>query len=342
MSNQTFQILKELPTPLYRSQGVLHKHEFLICGGRDEKACYSYHTLKNEYKFICEYPSHVKLDGHCVVKLVDNNKDSDQITLLSFGGECKHTLVMKYVSVWSNTLDISKKSNKINNYNQWIPFTNNHNHPIIIGRDNDNYLGVRAVIGGSNNHLLFIICYPRNISIFDLNAFQFIKHDTLPANFIRGHCFVSKSENEQGQEMMKKNKQNYEMLLFCRKTGLSIEYDENNNNFQFHQLPVCKDIAPFNGYAYVYINDVILFFGGCNWICSVISTSVHKYSIREKKWITFKNVLPIPLCDCFVTLNNDNNYIYIIGGYNDGDVISTNMKMRLSELICHIQVSFLL
>ncbi|ETO09246.1 hypothetical protein RFI_28141, partial [Reticulomyxa filosa] len=95
-----FQILKELHTPLSQSQCVLHKHELLICGGHNQRACYSYHKLKNEYKFICEYPSHVRLWGHCVVKLVDNDKDNNQITLLSFGsdynGENKHTLVMKY------------------------------------------------------------------------------------------------------------------------------------------------------------------------------------------------------------------------------------------------------
>ncbi|ETO32303.1 hypothetical protein RFI_04812 [Reticulomyxa filosa] len=85
-----------------------------------------------------------------VVKLVDkdNNKDNNKITLLSFGGDYNHTLMMKYISVWS---DISNKSNELNNYNQWIPFTDNHNHSIIIGRDNDNYT---VVIGGEA-----IICY---------------------------------------------------------------------------------------------------------------------------------------------------------------------------------------
>ncbi|ETO26089.1 hypothetical protein RFI_11047, partial [Reticulomyxa filosa] len=95
-----FQALKELPTSLQKSQCVLHKHEILICGGAYERACYSYHTLKNEYKFVCKYPSDVELRGHCVVKLVDNNKDINHITLLSFGsdwkGYNKHTLVMKY------------------------------------------------------------------------------------------------------------------------------------------------------------------------------------------------------------------------------------------------------
>ncbi|ETO34215.1 hypothetical protein RFI_02880 [Reticulomyxa filosa] len=102
-----FQSLKELPTSLYQAQCVLHKHEILICGGYEQRACYFYHKVKNEYKFICECPSNFTLNGHCVVKLVDNN---NKITLLSFGGYkgTKYTLMMKYVSVWNNISNKSK------------------------------------------------------------------------------------------------------------------------------------------------------------------------------------------------------------------------------------------
>ncbi|ETO16557.1 hypothetical protein RFI_20782 [Reticulomyxa filosa] len=361
--NTHFQTLRELPTPLKQSQCVLHKHELLICGSSDQRACYSYHTLKNEYKFICEYPSDVELWGHCVVKLVDSNsnndKDNNQITLLSFGGnEYKHTMVMRYVSVWSddnnnddenqNEMNKSKKFNQLNefnqfnksnNYNKWLPFTDNHNHPVIIGRDDD-YIGARALIGGINNHLLFITYRDNNISLFDLNTFQFIKHDTLPTNNdIWFHCFVSKSENGQVQEMMKtnqknqQNQQNYQMLLFKEKTGLSIEYDEDNNTFQFCQLPVCDDIAPFYKYAYVCINDVILFFGGCNWNGNVVSKSVHKYSIRENKWTIFQNTLSSPLKYCVAILSEDNAYVHIIGGEDVEQDMSTHMKTEVSELL---------
>ncbi|ETO18291.1 hypothetical protein RFI_18988 [Reticulomyxa filosa] len=332
MSNQIFQTLKELPTPLVESQCVLHKHELLICGGYQQRACYSYHTIKNEYKLICEYPGDVELIGHCVVKLVDNNKDINQITLL-------HTLMMEYVSVWSeNEMNKSKKLNKFNksnNYNEWVPFTDNHNHQIQIGNDYDNYIGVRAVISGSNNHLLFITYQLQNISVFDLNTFQFIKHDNLPIdNHIYYHCFVSNPENGQVQEMIKtnekKNKRNYQMLLFCFKTGLSIEYDEDNNTFQFHQIPVCKDIAPFYAYAYVCINDIILFFGGYgNRTCSKF---VHKYSIRENKWMIFQNTLPSPLCNFVAILSEEDNHIYIIGGEDDKKIISlTHIKTKVRE-----------
>ncbi|ETO29497.1 hypothetical protein RFI_07623 [Reticulomyxa filosa] len=335
MSNQIFQTLKELPIPLDQVQCVLYKHELLICGGYEQRACYSYHKIKNEYKFICEYPSDVQLKGHCVVKLVDNsnnnNKDSNQITVLSFGGLYKHTLVMKYVSVWSD------KSKNSNNYNQWIPFTDNHNNQIDIGGNYGDYVGVRAVVSGSNNHLLFITYQSKNISVFDLNIFQFIKRDILPTDFTNYHCFVSNSENGQGQEMIKTNqgkiKQNYKMLLFCKKTGLSIEYDEDSNSFQFRQLTVCHNIEQFFRYAYVCINGVILFFGG--WNCKIgsdriISKSVHKYSIRENKWMTFKNTLLSPLQYCTAILSEEDNYIHIIGGL-DKRTVSTN------EIKCIIQ-----
>ncbi|ETO35155.1 hypothetical protein RFI_01919 [Reticulomyxa filosa] len=330
--NTIFQTLKELPTPLTQSQCVPHKNELIICGGSYERACYSYHTLKNEYKFICEYPSDVKLSGHCVVKLIDNNKDSNQITLLSFGSGWdgkNHTLVMKYVSVWDN---------KSNNHNQWVPFTDNRNHPIIIGSDQDHdYVGARAVIGGRNNNLLFITYPINNISVFDLNTFQFIKHDTLLTNdYIEFHCFVSNSENRQVQEIMKtneeKNKQSYQMLLFCVKTGLSIEYDEDRNTFKFHQLLVCKDIASFKHYAYVCINDVIFFFGGWNdsYANAVILKLVHKYSIRENKWMTFRDTLPNPLYNCVAILSEEDSRIHIIGGSaNKKTIVSTHMKTKV-------------
>ncbi|ETO34953.1 hypothetical protein RFI_02121 [Reticulomyxa filosa] len=343
MSDELFQTLKDFPTPLDESQCVFYnKHELLICGGYEQKACYSYNILKNEYKFICDYPSDLYLVGHCVVKVVDNNnnnnnKDDNEIILLSFGGSKfrkRHTLIMKYVSVWSN---ISNKLNKLNNFNQWIPFTDHHNHPIIIGRDeNHNYHGARAVISGSNNHLLFITYQLKNISIFDLNTFQFIKHCDLPTNeVISYHCFISKLENGQKQEMIKKNKQTYQMILFSRYTGLSIEYNENNNTFQFHQLSVYNDIALLRYYAYVYINDLILFFGGWNGQFDdiIISKSIYKYLIEENKWMTFQSTLPNPLCDCIAILNEEDNFIHIIGGRDDKNItLSTHMKTKVRVL----------
>ncbi|ETO05215.1 hypothetical protein RFI_32181 [Reticulomyxa filosa] len=313
MSNQTFQRLKNLPIPFQHAQCVLHKHELLICGGYKQRACYSYHILKNEYKFICQYISHIQLDGHCVVKLVDNKKDKNQVILLSFGGAPyfkRHTLIMKYVSVWSKK---SNKSNELNNYNKWTRFTDNYGNPIMIDRGYEDYRGARAVIGGVNNNLLFITCRDKYISVFDLNTFQFIKHDILPIeNEIYYYCFVSNAENGQGQEMIKTNKQNYQMLLFHKNIGLSIEYDEDKNNFQFHQLPVCDDIALFCEYAYVCINDIIFI------------------QFEKTKWMTFENTLPTRLFNCTAILSEEDNHIHIIGGQNNKfATVSTHIKTKM-------------
>ncbi|ETO27844.1 hypothetical protein RFI_09286 [Reticulomyxa filosa] len=331
-----FQTLKNLPKPFSQTQCVQHKHEILVCGGVSERDCYSYHTLKNEYKFICEYPSDVTLVGHCVLKWVDkSSKDSNEITLLSFGGNAytkRHTLVMKYVSVWDDNNEMNKLK-KTNNCNEWVPFTDNDNNPIQIGRNLDDYQGMRAVIGGSNNHLLFITFYLNNISVFDLNTFQFIKHDTLPTNDpMYYHCFVSKSENEQEamKQIIKKNKikkKKNEMLLFKHRTGLLIKYDEIDNTFQFHKLPVCKGIAPSNEYAYVCINDVILFFGP-----NALKKS-YKYAIQNKKWIKFKYTLPIPLYDCFGISNEHDTYIHIIGGSNRKDKPTNEIQLVIQYWI---------
>ncbi|ETO07754.1 hypothetical protein RFI_29636 [Reticulomyxa filosa] len=215
------------------------------------------------------------------------------------------------------------QKNLINSTNQTITMN------VIIGSDHGDYQGARALIGGINNHLLFITYPKSNISVFDLNTFQYIKHATLPTNnSIWDHCFVSNSENGQVQGMIKTNQQNYQMLLFGRETGLSIEYDEDNNAFQFQKLPVCDDIAPFYQYASVCINDIILFFGG--YSSYLISKSVYKYSIRENKWTTFQNTLTSPLCRCVAILSEEDNDIHIIGGIGDMDTkLSIHMKTKV-------------
>ncbi|ETO27297.1 hypothetical protein RFI_09832 [Reticulomyxa filosa] len=104
METSIFQVLQSSPIPLQGTQCVTFGDEILICGSLKNNSCYSYHTIKNEYKYICSYPENMKLNGHCVMKLV--NKNDNEINLLSFGGqgvfEQKVTLTMKYVSVWSN------------------------------------------------------------------------------------------------------------------------------------------------------------------------------------------------------------------------------------------------
>ncbi|ETO27770.1 WD-40 repeat-containing protein, partial [Reticulomyxa filosa] len=321
----SFMALPSLPAPLCDIQCVVYNHEILICGGWEKNDCYSYHTIKRQYKFICSYPKDVTLWGHCVVKLVHHNQDANGITLLSFGGSKfiqRHTLVMKYVSVWNGKGEggFNIQKTKQSNFNAWIPFTDYYNKPIYIGREEDNYSGVRAVISGSNNHLLFISYYPNNIDVFDLNTSQYVNHSTLPIDNceIFFHCFLLKAQNE--------------IVLFCKKSGLSMKYDEFSNTFQFHNLRVRAEFARFNNYACVCVNDFILFFGGYGGYDFGVAKVVYKYSIKENKWIAFERTLPNPLRDCVAILNEDHTFVHILGGKDlQHHGVATHMKTKVDE-----------
>ncbi|ETO14617.1 hypothetical protein RFI_22751 [Reticulomyxa filosa] len=74
-----------------------------------------------------------------------NDTNLNYIKLLSFGGEgrkqTKHTFKMNYVSIWDDNPEIEQ----IKNCNKWLPFTDNCNKRINIGRYDDNYHGTCAV-----------------------------------------------------------------------------------------------------------------------------------------------------------------------------------------------------
>ncbi|ETO13179.1 hypothetical protein RFI_24196 [Reticulomyxa filosa] len=251
----TFETLASLPIAFSQSQCIVHKDEIIICGGTNKNECYSYHTSKDQYKYICSYPKEVSLCGHCVVKRV-NKKMPHIINLLSFGGytiENRHTLVMQYRSVW----DDEEADKDMKQFNQWLPLVNAYNQSIILGTMRSNYDGARAVIGGSKNHLLFITHKPNDIVVIDLNTFRLIQQSKLLLNesWLYHHCFVAKD----GLSNKQINKKKFEMLLFCHKTGLSIEYDENNNTLQFLVLWVCTTIRPLKSYAYVAVDNIVFF-----------------------------------------------------------------------------------
>ncbi|ETO24978.1 hypothetical protein RFI_12165 [Reticulomyxa filosa] len=309
-----FQRLAPLPVPLLQSQCVFHKHEILICGSFQSNNCYSYDEITNEYKSIYPFPKDILLAGHYVIKLMKNN-DPNETTLLSFGGVYKHALVMRYSD------QQSRGSKSAKDFGQWLPFTGKFRRSVVLGRKPDDYNGVRAVLGGSNNHLLFITYSPKNIDVFDLNKFQYVKHGTLPTddNSICYHCFVLNTDNR-----LAKNKKT-EMTLFCRKTGLSIEYDETNNEFTFQKLQVCSTIQPFNGYGCVRINDAILFFGGWDAL-SAPTDAVHVYSISKGEWTKAKYTLPIALSGCMAILNEDRTHVHVLGGYDGEESIYTHLR----------------
>ncbi|ETO05324.1 hypothetical protein RFI_32070, partial [Reticulomyxa filosa] len=296
MAKQTvtrFKTLPSLPVSLRRSQCVVYKKELLLCGSDPESECFSYNMIRKQYKSICSYTKmdvHCVTDVRCVVADVRNNNDKilNDITLLSFGGKSnrdKNILRMYYKSVWDDDGNWNVIANRA--FNEWKPLVDERNNPIQMERGQNDYTGARSLIGGSKNHLLFIAHPPKDISVFNLNTFEYINRSTfLVDDHVQYPCFISRRENS--------NQKKNEMLLFCKKTGLLIEYDEDRNTFQGHRLSVCDSIANLNDYAYVRVNDNnVLFFGGMDF--GKWGNKVHKYSIEEDKWTMFEHTLPIPL-----------------------------------------------
>ncbi|ETO03666.1 hypothetical protein RFI_33737, partial [Reticulomyxa filosa] len=198
--NNIFQILPELLKPFTISQCILFKDELLVCGGFQTSDCYSYHTLKKQYKYICSYPNDVQLYGHCVVQLIHSQTNSNEIHLLSFGGQgenkMKQAFSMKYKSVW----EISDSKSEHQSFNTWI----RHKQDTDIGKLEDELRGLRGLISRINNDLLFIAHHPENIDAIDLKTMKpltGIKNNIIPKEThefgIDYHCFVPLTMNNE-------------------------------------------------------------------------------------------------------------------------------------------------
>ncbi|ETO16004.1 hypothetical protein RFI_21356 [Reticulomyxa filosa] len=89
-------------------------------------------------------------------------------------------------------------------------------------------------------------------------------------------------------------------VIISSKYVLSIEYDEDNSDFPFHQLSVCDYIESY----VVCINDIILFFGDFTILMLQVFNS-------RKQMDKTSNTLHNSLFDCVAILNEEDNVIYI-------------------------------
>ncbi|ETO00589.1 hypothetical protein RFI_36851, partial [Reticulomyxa filosa] len=100
-----------------------------------------------------------------------------------------------------------------------------------------------------NNDLLFITHFPKNIEVIDLKTMKpltGIKNNIIPKEDhkfgIFSHCFVPLTMNNE--------KLINHFILFCRNTGLLIEYDEQNKTFEYEKLPICPDLNDLTHYSF--------------------------------------------------------------------------------------------
>ncbi|ETO19806.1 hypothetical protein RFI_17423, partial [Reticulomyxa filosa] len=273
----------------------LQFEEILVCGGGQ---CYSYHTREKQLKLVCSYATDIYY--------VANIESTEGIKLIFIGDksikQSNYVFLLEYVSVWKSVIASKQTGNEL------IPFVTSDNKSIVITNEGD-YEGSRAVIGGKKKNLLFITSFPRHIEVFDLNTCKIVAYSTLPIgeHCIRHHCFVKKKQNSN------------EMIFFYGNSGLSIGYDEDSNTFQFRNLRVCSSMRYITNYAYVYINDIILFFGGRNANQLDTSKIVHKYSITENTWLKFENTLTSPLVDACAISSQNSTMIYMFEGICKGN-----------------------
>ncbi|ETO08873.1 WD repeat-containing protein [Reticulomyxa filosa] len=89
-------------------------------------------------------------------------------------------------------------------------------------------------------------------------------------------------------------------------------------------------MRPFCCYGFVCVNDFILFFGGYDGT-KVASREIYGYSIIRDQWINFELILPIPLNCCIATLSGDNQFVHIIGGYAENEILFTHVKTNVQK-----------
>ncbi|ETO02302.1 hypothetical protein RFI_35133 [Reticulomyxa filosa] len=336
MFNYAFQSLTELPNLLSCSQCIMFNDEILVCGGSETNECYSYHTLKKHYKYICSYPNDVKFNGHCVLQWKHSQTEANKIHLLSFGGQgkdkMKQTFSMTYQSVWDNNSYQSDVKSEPGSVVQTPNVWNRHEQDSKIGTIEDNLEGMRGLIGGKNNDLLFITHNPQNIEVIDLKIMKSltgIRNNIMPIKKheygIGYHCFVPLTMNNE--------KVINHFILFCHSTGLLIKYDEQNKAFDCEELPTCPYLQQFRSYSFVYCNDCIFTFGGLNIATSCRSKNVSMYSMKDKIWSQCNSTLPKETSATFALLDNNNMNVHIIGGRNTQNKIQkTHLRINAFEL----------
>ncbi|ETO27558.1 hypothetical protein RFI_09571 [Reticulomyxa filosa] len=299
-----FQLLPSLPTKFCGTQCISFNNEILICGGCNTNQCYSYHTKKDKYKYVCSYPSNVRLDGHAVVKYETKNKSG--IAVLSIGGGNKQILTMSYESVWSKTNE---------HKNEWTEA------PYKIGGSETDTRNVRAIIGGRNKNLLFVVHYPNCIFVLDLQTSRQIAQSVLPINnIIGGSCFVQT---------------NNEMILFNKHCGLSIQFDESKQQFECHKMPICSALKNSCYYFYIYVQGFIVLLGGYDSGTDKYMDKIYAFSVKTKTWSESSHKLPIPAATSFAIVVNVGHTpsLHIIGGDDGNKDIVQHLRISIENLI---------
>jgi len=215
---------------------------------------------------------------------------------------------MNYQSVWDNQ---AMKTHR----NEWklAPFT--------IGEENDNLFGIRALIGGSQNQLLFVVYLYHHIQVFDLHSYQSIGTYRLPFEFY-GPCSFVKIESENHLNINT-------MMMFYRNYGVLIKYHEKEQTVEYETLPVCVGLQDVSYYSYVSVKDFVVLFGGFknHGNCNTVD-KVYVYSIKTKEWRECLYKLPAASCLTFSIVDNNQKWVHVLGG-NRGSLENSQQHLQI-------------
>ncbi|ETO00606.1 hypothetical protein RFI_36834, partial [Reticulomyxa filosa] len=91
---------------------------------------------------------------------------------------------------------------------------------------------------------------------------------------------------------------------------------------------------------FLIIQNCILFFGGYNSVKRQLTNCIFIYNIDNNIWYQSDIILPTNLCNCFGILDKDQQFIYILGGFNGIAKSNINIKIKINniELIPNIPI----
>ncbi|ETO15252.1 hypothetical protein RFI_22112 [Reticulomyxa filosa] len=293
-------------------QCVSFRDEILICGGRYNNDCYSYHIVKQEYKRICSYPSEIRLFGHKVVSYTSHT-DTNTVTIISFGGSftTSHNLMMRYQSVWEelsppiqNANENESQSQVKAKINKWIPLPNRLD--LNKGYVESRYVG--AVVSGSNNEFLFITRKPHTIDVVDLRSFTYleshIEEPLIKWNYLEfdDHSVVPL------------NNQKKQFVIVNEKKNWLIQFNEKSKRFSYNTLPECFFLRRHHRFSCCRFHNQIFVVGGYSNESYKLTNQICVYNTDEYYWSKCPLPMPRNLADCAVVANYNLFSLHVIGG----------------------------
>ncbi|ETO05309.1 hypothetical protein RFI_32087, partial [Reticulomyxa filosa] len=108
--------------------------------------------------------SNIQLNGHCVLQWNHQQTNTNEMYLLSFGGQGKNEQSLIFQIKYKKA-----KEKNLSAVNTWILLKHSN-----IGQLDHIMIGAREVVDGINNDLLFITCFPKSIEVLDLKTLKYI------------------------------------------------------------------------------------------------------------------------------------------------------------------------